>query len=171
MNSYVKKWFVLRMHDLSCACARCIFYSAFVFSTSGFFFSLPASKACMLVQFFRKSNSKQTGEKWLNIFCIPFRKRTIFILVYWKNKVIKCRGFLILFSIIVLKTSFYTLKKSLSIVKLRSFQNASIEIKHFLFVYQQNLFPVTKLICEMQKENIFSNERFFFTLKRNPLIM
>ena len=65
----------------------------------------------------------------------------------------------------------YTLKKSLSIVKLRSFQNASIEIKHIPFVYQQNLFPVTKLICEMQKENIFSNERFFFTLKRNPLIM
>ena len=55
-----------------------------------------------------------------------------------------------------------TLKKSLSIVKLRSFQNASIEIKHIRFVYQQNLFPVTKLICEMQKENIFSNERFFF---------
>ena len=54
----------------------------------------------------------------------------------------------------------YTLKKSLSIVELRSFQNASIEIKHIPFVYQQNLFPVTKLICEMQKENIFSNERF-----------
>ena len=52
-------------------------------------------------------------------------------------------------------------KKSLSIVKLRSFQNASIEIKHIPFVYQQNLLPVTKLICEMQKENIFSNERFF----------
>ena len=65
----------------------------------------------------------------------------------------------------------YTLKKSLSIVKLRSFQNTSIEIKHIPFVYQQNLLPVTKLICEMQKENIFSNERFFLTLKRNPLIM
>ena len=62
-------------------------------------------------------------------------------------------------------------KKSLSIVKLRSFQNASIEIKHISFVYRQNLFPVTKLIYEMQKKNIFSNERFFLTLKRNPLIM
>ena len=65
----------------------------------------------------------------------------------------------------------YTLKKSLSIVKLRSFQNASIEIEHIPFVYQQNLFPVTELICETQKESIFSNERFFLTLKRNPLIM
>ena len=68
-------------------------------------------------------------------------------------------------------SSSYTLKKSLSIVKLRSFQNASIEITHIPFVYQQNLFRVTNLICEMQKENIFSNERFFLTLKRNPLIM
>ena len=65
----------------------------------------------------------------------------------------------------------YTLKKSLSIVKLRSFQNASIEIKQISFVYQQNLFPVTNLICEMQKENIFTNEGLFLTLKINPLII
>ena len=62
-------------------------------------------------------------------------------------------------------------KKSLSIVKLRSFQNASIEIKQISFVYQQNLFPITNLICEMQKENIFTNEGLFFTLKINPLII
>ena len=52
-------------------------------------------------------------------------------------------------------------------MKLRSFQNASIEIKHIPFVYQQNLFSVTKLICEMQKENIFSNERFFDSEKKS----
>ena len=62
-------------------------------------------------------------------------------------------------------------KKSPSIVKLRSFQNASIEIKQISFVYQQNLFPVTKLICEMKKENIFTNEWLFLSLKRNPLII
>ena len=64
-----------------------------------------------------------------------------------------------------------TLKKSLSIVKLRSFQNASIEIKQISFVSQQNRFPVIKLICEMQKENSSTNERLFSTLKRNPLII
>ena len=65
----------------------------------------------------------------------------------------------------------YTLKKSLSIVKLRSFQNAFIKIKQISFVSQQNCFPVTKLICEMQKENNSTDERLFLTLKRNPLII
>ena len=44
----------------------------------------------------------------------------------------------------------FTPKKSLFIVKLRSFQNASIEIEHISFVYQQNRSTVKKLICKMQ---------------------
>ena len=38
----------------------------------------------------------------------------------------------------------YTRKKSLLIVKLRSFQNAFIEIKQISFVYQQVRFTVKK---------------------------
>ena len=56
-------------------------------------------------------------------------------------------------------------------MKLRSFQNASIEINQNSFVSQQNRFPVTKLIYEMQKENSSTDERLFLTLKRNPLII
>ena len=48
-------------------------------------------------------------------------------------------------------------KKSLLIVKLRSFQNASIEIKQIYFAYQQSRFAVKKLICKMQNENIFTD--------------
>ena len=54
-------------------------------------------------------------------------------------------------------------------MKLRSFQNASIEIKKIYFIYQQNLFTVKKLICKMQNENSFTYKRFLLTLKRNPL--
>ena len=38
-------------------------------------------------------------------------------------------------------------------MKLRSFQNASIEIKQISFVYQQNRFTVKKLICKVQNKN------------------
>ena len=54
-------------------------------------------------------------------------------------------------------------------MKLRSFQNASIEIKQIYFVYHQNRFTVKKPICKMQNENSFTNERFLVTLKRNTL--
>ena len=54
-------------------------------------------------------------------------------------------------------------------MKLRSFQNASIEIKHISFFYEQNSFTVKKLICKMQNENSFSDKLFHLTLKRNPL--
>ena len=40
-------------------------------------------------------------------------------------------------------------KKSLLIVKLRTFQNASIEIKQISFVYQRNRFIVNKLVCKV----------------------
>ena len=62
-------------------------------------------------------------------------------------------------------------KKSPLIVKLRSFQNVSIEIKEISFVYQQNRFIVEKLICKMQNENSFTDKWFRFTMKRNPLIL
>ena len=62
-----------------------------------------------------------------------------------------------------------TLKKSLLIVKLRSFQNASIEIKQISFIYQQNRFTLKKLICKMQNENSVTDKQFVLTLKRNPL--
>ena len=38
-------------------------------------------------------------------------------------------------------------------MKLRSFQNASIEVKQISFIYQQNRFTVKKLIGKMQDEN------------------
>ena len=60
-------------------------------------------------------------------------------------------------------------KKSLLIVTLRSFQNASIRIKQISFVYQQNRFTVKKFICKMQYENSFTDKRFHLTLKRNSL--
>ena len=60
----------------------------------------------------------------------------------------------------------YTVNKSLLIVKLGSFQNASIEIKQISFIYQQNRFTVKKLICKIQNEN---DKRFYLTLKRNHL--
>ena len=60
-------------------------------------------------------------------------------------------------------------KKSLLMVKLRSFQNASIEIKQISFVYQQNCFAVKKHICKMRNENSFTDKRSILTLKRNPL--
>ena len=61
------------------------------------------------------------------------------------------------------------LKKSLLIVKLRSFQNASIEIKQISFVYQENRFTVQKLISKMKNENTFTNKRFLLPIKRNHL--
>ena len=57
----------------------------------------------------------------------------------------------------------------LLIVKLRSIQNASIEIKHISFAYQQNRFTDKECICKMQNENSFTDKRFLLTLKRNPL--
>ena len=50
-----------------------------------------------------------------------------------------------------------TWKKSLIIVKLCSFHNASIGIKQISYAYQQNRFTVKKLICKMQNENSISN--------------
>ena len=52
-------------------------------------------------------------------------------------------------------------------MKLRSIQNASIEIMQISFVYQQNRFTVEKLIYKVQNENSFTNKRFLLTLKRN----
>ena len=54
-------------------------------------------------------------------------------------------------------------------MKLRSFQNASIEIKQISFVYRQIRFTVKKLICKMQNENSFTDKRLLFTLEKNPL--
>ena len=62
-----------------------------------------------------------------------------------------------------------TLNKSLLIVKLRFFQNASIEIKQIFFTYQKNRFAVKKLICKIRNENSFTDKRFLLTLKINPL--
>ena len=56
-------------------------------------------------------------------------------------------------------------------VKLRSFQNASIEIKQISFNYQQNRFTVKKLICKMKNENNFTDKRFLLTVKRNPQLL
>ena len=61
------------------------------------------------------------------------------------------------------------LKKIILIVKLRFFQNASIEIKQICFVYQPNRFIVKKLIYKMQNENSLTNKGFLLNLKRNPL--
>ena len=63
----------------------------------------------------------------------------------------------------------HTLKKSLLIVKLHSFQNASIEIKQMSFIYQHNRVIVKKPICKMQNKNNFTNKEFILSLKRNPL--
>ena len=46
-------------------------------------------------------------------------------------------------------------------MKLRSFHNASIEIKQISFVYQKNRFTVKKFTCKMQNENIFTAKRCF----------
>ena len=75
---------------------------------------------------------------------------------------------IILSRVIEYTTHYYTLEKSLLIVKLRSFQNTSIEIKQISFVYQQNRFAVKKLTYKMQNENSFADKRFLLTLKRNP---
>ena len=58
-------------------------------------------------------------------------------------------------------------KDNLLVVKLRSFQNTSIEIIQISSVDQHNHFTVKKLICKMQNENTFTNKRFLSTLKRN----
>ena len=52
-------------------------------------------------------------------------------------------------------------------MKLRFFQNASIEIKQISFVYQQNRFNVDKLTCKMQNENSFTDKRFFDSEKKS----
>ena len=52
-------------------------------------------------------------------------------------------------------------KNNLLIVKLRSFQNASIEIIQISFVDQHDHFTVKRLICKMQNENTFTNKQFF----------
>ena len=54
-------------------------------------------------------------------------------------------------------------------MKLRSFQDTSIEIKQISLVYQQNRFTLKKLICKMQNENSFTDKRFLLTLERNSL--
>ena len=56
----------------------------------------------------------------------------------------------------------YTLKKSLSIVKLRSFQNASIENKQISFVSQQN-----RLFLECIKIVHFWRKKFDFLPKNH----
>ena len=58
-------------------------------------------------------------------------------------------------------------KKSLLIVKLRSFQNASIEIKQISFVYQLNRFTDKKHTCKMQEENSFTENDFFDSEKKS----
>ena len=66
---------------------------------------------------------------------------------------------------------FYKLhsKKSLLIVKLRSFQNAPIEIEQISLSINTIVSLLKKLTCKMQNKNIFTDRRFLLTQKRNPL--
>ena len=52
-------------------------------------------------------------------------------------------------------------KKSLLIVKLRSFQNASIEIKQITFIYQQNRFTVKNLSVKCKTKIVLRVDDFF----------
>ena len=63
----------------------------------------------------------------------------------------------------------YHSKKSLLIVKLGSFQNASFEIEQIFFLYQQNRFSVKRLICKIQNKNSFSDRRFLFDSEKKSL--